>query len=73
MHSKSSNIEIMISDEADKVIKNFLIHLKIDTKNNLQLMRDSAFVFDYVQLLNYRYHKINLNQGGSYVDSLDWI
>ena len=26
MHSKSDNIEIMINDEADEVIKNFLIH-----------------------------------------------
>ena len=32
MHSKSDNIEIMISDEADEVIKIFLIHLKIDIK-----------------------------------------
>ena len=32
MHSKSDNIEIMISDEADEVIKNFLVHLKIDIK-----------------------------------------
>ena len=31
-HSKSENIEIMISDEADEVIKYFLIHLKTDTK-----------------------------------------
>ena len=26
MHSKSDNVEIMISDEADEVIKNFLTH-----------------------------------------------
>ena len=32
MHSKSDNIEIMISNEADEVIKNFLVHLKIDIK-----------------------------------------
>ena len=32
MHSKSDNIEIIISDEADEVIKNFLIQLKIDIK-----------------------------------------
>ena len=30
MHSKSSNIETMINDEADKVIKD--LHLKIDVK-----------------------------------------
>ena len=33
IHSKSDNIKIMISDEADEVIGNiFLIHLKIDIK-----------------------------------------
>ena len=32
MHSKRDNIEVRISGEADEVLKNFLIHLKIDTK-----------------------------------------
>ena len=32
MHSKSDNVEIVISDETDEVIKNVLIHLKIDIK-----------------------------------------
>ena len=30
MHSKTDNIEIMISDEADEVIRNFLIHSKLN-------------------------------------------
>ena len=36
-------------------------------------MRGSEFVFDYVQLLYYKCHKINLNHGGSYIDSPYWI
>ena len=32
MHSKIDNIEIMIYDETDEVIKDFFIHLKIDIK-----------------------------------------
>ena len=32
MHSKSNNIEIMISDDADEVIKNVLVRLEIDIK-----------------------------------------
>ena len=32
MHPQSNNIEIMINDKADQVIKNFLIHLNIDIK-----------------------------------------
>ena len=36
-------------------------------------MRGSEFVFDYVQLLYYKCHKIKLNCGGSYIDYPDWI
>ena len=32
-------------------------------------MKDSKFVFDYVHLLYYNFHKINLNRGGSYLES----
>ena len=73
MHSKSDNIEIMISDVTDEIIEKLCISLKKRYQNNLQLMRGSEFVFDYVQLLYYKCHKINLNRGGSYIDSPDWI
>ena len=36
-------------------------------------MRVSSFVFECVDLLYYKLHKINLNRGGSYIDSPDWI
>ena len=36
-------------------------------------MRGSDFVLHYVQLLYYKCHKINLNHGGSYTHSPDWI
>ena len=36
---------------------------------NLESMEGSEFVFNYVHLLYYKCHKINLNCGGSYVDS----
>ena len=36
-------------------------------------MKVSSFIFDYVQLLYYKCHKINLNCGRSYKDSPDWI
>ena len=63
----------MISDEADEVIKKLFESLKNRHQNNSQSMRGSESVFDYVQLLYYRCHKINVNRGGSYVDSPDWI
>ena len=43
-------------------------------QNNLEnLKKGSEFVFDFVHLLYYKCHKINLSCGGSYIDSPDWI
>ena len=69
MHSKSAIIEIMIRDEADEVIKKFFDSLKNIYQNNLDSIRSNNFILDYVQLLYYKCHKINLNHGGSYIDS----
>ena len=73
MHSKSYKIKIMINDGADEVIKKLFDSLKSRYQNDLESMRSSEFVFDYVQLLYYKCHKINLNRGRSYIDSTDWI
>ena len=62
----------MINDEADEVIKELFDSLKNRYQNNLGLMKGSKFVLDYVHLLYYKFHKINPNHGGSYIDSPDW-
>ena len=36
-------------------------------------MKSSEFVFYYHHLLYYECHKINVNRGGSYIDSPDWM
>ena len=69
MPFKSDNIEIMINDEADEVIKEIFDVLKTRYQNNLKSMKDSEFVFDYLHFLYYECHKINPNHGGSYIDS----
>ena len=65
MHSKSDNIEIMISDKGDEVFDS----LENRYQNNLEFMKVSELVFNYVHLIGYKYHKINLNHGGSYIDT----
>ena len=59
MHSKSDNMEIMINDEANEVIKELFDSFKNRYQNNL--------------VMYYKCHKINLIHGGSYVDSIEWI
>ena len=42
-------------------------------QNNFESMKGSECVFNYVHLLYYKCHKINLNCGGSYIDFPNWI
>ena len=54
-----------------KLWKDFFIHLLIDMK--MESMKVSDVVFDYVHLLYYKRHNINLNRGGLYIYSPDWL
>ena len=51
MRSKSVNGKIMMNDEPDENIEELFDSLKNRYQNNLELMEDSQFVFDYVHLL----------------------
>ena len=62
-----------MDDEANKVMKDFFDSLKNRSQNNLESMKGSEFLFDCVHLMYYKCHKLNLNRGGSYIDSPDWI
>ena len=74
VHSKSDdNTEIMVNDEQDKVVKERFDLLKNRYQNNLDSIKNSGFVFDYLQLLYYEGYKINQNRSGSYIDSPYWI
>ena len=69
MHSKSNNIEIMINNKTNEVIKDLLQSLLSKYLN----IKGSELVFDCVHLLYYKCHKINPDRGGSYIDFPDWI
>ena len=36
-------------------------------------MRGSEFVFDYVESMNYIFHKVSLKRSGSYIETPHWI
>ena len=73
MHSKSYNIEIIITDEADEVVEEIFDSLKNRHQNKLESMKSSVFLFDYDHLLYYKCYTINKNRNGSYIGSPDWI
>ena len=64
MHSKTDNIKTLINNEVDELIKKVFGSLYNRYQSNLESMKGSEFVFDYVYLLHYKCHKINPNCGG---------
>ena len=49
MNSKIDSIEIIINDESDEVMEGRFKSLKNRYQNNLESMKGSEFVFNYVQ------------------------
>ena len=74
MHTKSSNIEIMMSSETNDIIKKLCESRLQNYKKKLEeLMRGSKFVPYSIDLLFYHLQTIGLNRGGSYIDSPEWL
>ena len=49
----------MINDDTDQIIKELFDSRRDRYQNNLESKKGSDFVFNYVHLLCYKYHKIN--------------
>ena len=74
MHSKSDDMEIMNSTETNDIIKELSKSFLRGYQKRLETqMKGCEFVFESVDLLYYKLHKISLNRGGSYIDSPNWI
>ena len=74
MHTKSNNIKIMIGNETDEINRELFESLLQKYQKGLEeSTRGSEFVFDSIDILCYKLHKISLNRGGSYIDSPQWL
>ena len=73
MELSGSNIKFFFIFQETKIPKKFLIVFqdKYDVYS-LKAMKSSQFIFDYINLLYYKCHKIFPNRGGSYIDSPYW-
>ena len=74
MHSNSDNIEVTTYDKSNEVIEETFELLLSSYQVRLETtMKGSIFIFDIVNLLYYKCHKINFKRGSSYNDSPEWI
>ena len=74
MHTNSNNVETMMGNETDEIIKELFESLLQRYQEGLEeKIKGSEFVFDSVDLLHYNLPKISLNRGGSYIASPEWL
>ena len=74
MHSNSDKLEIMTGNGTNEIAEEpFDSLLQKYQKGLEESMKGIEFVFDNVDLLYYKFHKVILNRGGSYIDSPKWF
>ena len=74
MHSRSDNIKFTSYNDANEFVDELFESLSSRYPGNLETsMRGGDFIFDSVQLMYYKCHKVNFKRDGSYIDSPYWI
>ena len=74
MYSMSDNIKFTSYNDTNKVVNELFESLLLIYQDNLEtLIRGTNFIFDSVQLMYYKCHKVNFKPGGSSIHSPDWI
>ena len=73
MYSMSNSINFTSYKDTKEIVNEFFESLLSRYQDNLKVFRGSDFIFDSVQVLYYKCHKVNFKRGGSYIDSPDWI
>ena len=70
MHSYSDNITFTSDNDANEVVNKPFKSLRSKYQDNLETsMKGSEFIFDSIQLIYYKCHKVNFKCGGSYIVS----
>ena len=74
MHSSRDNVRFTSYSDTDEVIDELFKSLCSRYQANLETsMRGSDFIFDSLQLMYYKCHRVNSIRGGLYIDSPDCI
>ena len=74
MHSMTSKVKFKSYNDANEVVNELFESIHSRYLGNLETsMRGNDFIFDSVQLMYYKSHKVNFRLSSSCIDSPDWI
>ena len=65
----SDNLNIMHGSDTKDIIKKLFKPFLRNYQEELKIIKGSDFVFEYVELMDYKLHRVRLRRGGSYIKS----
>ena len=63
----------MRGSDTDNIIREIFKSFLHDYQEELKIIKGSDFVFESVELMDYKLHRVRLSRGGWYVKSLKWL
>ena len=69
----SDNVSIMQGSDTDDIIRELFRSFLHNYQEELKIIKGSDFVFESVELMDYKLHRVRLRRGGSYVKSPEWL
>ena len=72
LYVRSDNLSIMQAVDTDDIIRD-IFRSFLHFQEELKIIKGSDFVFESVDLLDYKLHKVSLRRGGSYVKFPEWL
>ena len=69
----SDNVSIMQGNDTDDIIRELFRSFLHNYQEELKIIKGSDFVFESVELMDYKLHRVRLRRGGSYIKSPEWL
>ena len=69
----SDNVSIMQGKDTNDIIREMFDSFLYNYQKELKNIKGSDFVFESVNLLHYKLHRVRLKRGGSYIKSTKWL
>ena len=69
----SNNVSIVQSKDTNAIIREMFDSFLYNYQKELKNVKGSNFVFESVNLLDYKFHRVRLKRGGSYIKSPKWL
>ena len=73
IYVRSVNVNIKQGSNTDNIIKEIFKSFLHNYQEKLKTIKGSDFVFESVDLMDYKLHRVHLKRGGSYIKSPKWL